>query len=297
MGTYVQTTLSPANASGPVAYGLAVDAHGDVLVAGDSFLLKLTGSLQPVYALGLHGEADGIAADRWGNAYVIGTWNPDLVNSKPFVPVHAVQAQYGGGTCSNGPNESHDCTDAFVLKVSPEGKTLYNTYLGGSGDDEGRAIAVDPAGNAYAAGITGGHFPPKRPVQEDFGGGTAHAFLVKIPPGGDKMAYSTYLGGGGLDVVTAVALTPSGAPVLAGETDSGDFPISSNGFRPSVSESDASRIFFSRLPLSPRLLVQPSAGKKALNWIASHAVELVLLLIVLGGAAWYLRRRAVAATA
>jgi len=53
--------------------------------------------------------------------------------------------------------------------------------------------------------------------------------------------------------------------------------------RPSVSESDASRIFVSRLPVSPRPLVQRTARNQALNLVTSHAVELVLLLLVLGG--------------
>lgn len=293
--TYLQSSLSGAE-SHPSAYGLAIDAYGDVLVVGVSFLLKLRPSLTPVYALGLHGEARGVATDRRGNAYVTGTWDPGLVNAKPFSLVHAVQPRYGGGTCTNGAYESHPCTDAFVLKVDSRGKTMYNMLLGGSGDDEGDAIAVDPAGNAYVAGATGGHFPLRRPVQADFGGGKADAFLAKIAPGGNKMAYSTYLGGSGLDVADAVALTPSGSPILAGETDSGDSPISSNGTRTSVSASDASRIFFTRLPVSPRLLVRRIAQNQAPNWITSHGVELVLLLLLLGGTAWYLRRRAVVGT-
>jgi Beta-propeller repeat len=298
VSTYLQTSLSGAESS-PSAYGLTIDARGDVLVAGASFLLKLSPSLKPVYALGLHGEASGVAADRWGNAYVTGTWDPEYVNSKSFPTVHAVQSRPGGGMCrydSYGMN-GHPCTDAFVLKADPRGTTLYSTLLGGSSDDEARAIAVDRAGSAHVAGITGGNFPLKTPVQADFGGGAADAFLVKIAPGGDKMAYSTYLGGGGADLANAVALTPSGNPILAGQTDSGDFPISSNGSRTSVSESDASRIFVSRLPVSPRLLVRHVAQRGAISWVTLGAVGLVLLLLVLGGAAWYLRRRAVAATA
>ena len=45
--------------------------------------------------------------------------------------------------------------DAFVAKLNKEGTALvYSTYLGGSNDDGGTAIAIDAAGNAYVTGFT-----------------------------------------------------------------------------------------------------------------------------------------------
>ena len=42
--------------------------------------------------------------------------------------------------------------DAFVLKLNPAGNALvYSSFLGGSGTDTGRAIAVDAAGNAFVS--------------------------------------------------------------------------------------------------------------------------------------------------
>jgi len=293
-GSYLQKNLS-GNELNPSAYGLALDAHGDVLVAGASFLLKLSPSLKPAYALALHAEASGVAADAAGNAYVTGTWDPNSTfkNWKPFRVVHALQARPGGGSCSPDIyGGSRPCTDAFVVKVDYHGKFVYSTLLGGSSDDEARGIAVDRAGNAYVTGSTGGNFPLKTPVQADFGGGAADAFLVKIAPDGRKMIYSTYLGGAGLDIATGVAVTPGGEPTLAGETDSADFPISSTGSRTSVSEPDASRIFVSRLPASPRLLVhRPQRGQpfNVLNW---RNAELALLLLAFVAAAAYVTGRA-----
>jgi hypothetical protein len=44
--------------------------------------------------------------------------------------------------------------DAFVSKLNADGSTLiYSTYLGGSDDDYGNAIAVDRSGNAYVSGL------------------------------------------------------------------------------------------------------------------------------------------------
>jgi hypothetical protein len=85
----------------------------------------------------------GIAVDSAGNAYVTG-----ITGSTNFATTAgASQTIYGGGS-----------EDAFVTKLNSTGSGLvYSTYLGGGGgfgNDEGRGIAVDPAGNAYVTGNT-----------------------------------------------------------------------------------------------------------------------------------------------
>ena len=53
------------------------------------------------------------------------------------------------------PNNEDLEPDVFVFKLNAAGDAvIYSTYLGGSDDDSGHAIAVDTAGNAYVAGET-----------------------------------------------------------------------------------------------------------------------------------------------
>ena len=87
----------------------------------------------------------------------------------------------------------------------------YSTYLGGTGNDDGRAIAVDAAGAAYVTGKTQS-------------GGRDDAFVTKLAPGGGSVAWATYVGGGAIDEGNAIALAPGGGVVVAGMTTSTDLP-------------------------------------------------------------------------
>ena len=129
--------------------------------------INMTGSAK-VYSSYLGGSSDdvgrGIAVDSNDNAYLTGQ-----TNSNNFPTSNPIQAAFGGWT------------DAFVTKVSTNGSTLvYSSYLGGSGDDVGRGIAVDSNGNAYVMGQTSsGDFPLINPFQSIFDGGN-DAFITKI---------------------------------------------------------------------------------------------------------------------
>lgn len=108
----------------------------------------------------------GIAVDADGFAYLTGsTISRDFPTVKPF------QGTHGGGI-----------RDVFITKVTPTGSALvYSTFLGGTGDDNGRGIAVDMAGSIYVTGRTGGGgFPTVKPLQSEYGGWFNDAFIAKI---------------------------------------------------------------------------------------------------------------------
>src|SRR5205823_4466027 len=83
---------------------------------------------------------DAIAVDAAGAAYITGGTSSINFPTSPG----AFQTAFGG-----------DSADAFVTKLNATGSALvYSTYLGGSGFDRGRGIAVDATGAVYLTGVT-----------------------------------------------------------------------------------------------------------------------------------------------
>jgi len=120
----------------------------------------------------------------------------------------------------------------------------YSTYLGGTGFDEGQAIAVDSDGNAYVAGVTPStDFPTTRgAIQTSFGGAPqacnqfsipcGDAFVTKINSQGSALVYSTYFGGSDSDGAFGIALDKLGNAYVTGFTNSTDFPTTPGAFQP-----------------------------------------------------------------
>jgi len=98
----------------------------------------------------------------------------------------------------------------------------YSTYLGAAGFDAAYAVAVDPAGNAYVAGLT---TSTTFPGTVGTTGTHARAFVSKLNPAGNALLYSTYIGGGGDDEALGIALDGSGSAYITGATTSADFPV------------------------------------------------------------------------
>ncbi len=170
-------------------------------------------------------SARGIGVDGAGNVYVGGsTSTPDLNT------VSALQANFGGGTAAMLSG------DGFVAKFSPAGTLLYLTYLGGSQDDSIFALAVDSAGNAYVTGGTNSSdFPVVNAFQNAFAGAggsltrSGDAFVAKLNPAGNKLLYSTYLGGSQDDLGLAIAIDGAGNAYIGGATASPNFPTTPGG--------------------------------------------------------------------
>ena len=148
-----------------------------------------------------------ITVDERGRVYLIGN-----TGSANFPTQNSLQLSSGGGV------------DAFVVRLKETGTALdFATYLGGSGDDEGKGIAFSsPA--IYLTGITSStNFPTQNPLQPTKAGGR-DAFVVSLSMDGSALSYSTYLGGSGDDVGQAIGVDSDRQASVVGTTSSRDFP-------------------------------------------------------------------------
>jgi uncharacterized protein (TIGR03437 family) len=137
----------------PSYAGYALLPFTGVNLLGDA----IVGELNPagsalIYLTYLGGVANdagqAIALDSAGNAFVAG-----FTNSLNFPTVGGpVQSAWAG---AGGNYVFLQFGDAFLAEVGPGGKKLlYSTYLGGTKDDMGLALALDGKGSVYLAGST-----------------------------------------------------------------------------------------------------------------------------------------------
>lgn len=218
-------------------YAIAADGSGNSYIAGltpgggfsppspiqqgyaggsrDAFVMKLNPQGNTVlFVTYFGGESDdaafGIALDAQRNMLVTGT-----TSSNQFPLLNAFQTSRRGGQ------------EAFAAKISADGAAmLWSTYLGGSGEDEARAIGVDASGAAYVAGsTTSPDFPTLFPFQGALNG-PRDAFLAKLD-GAGALLFSTYFGGSQDEFGRALAVDASGSAFLAGQSWSADLPIQS----------------------------------------------------------------------
>ncbi len=226
--------------------GLALDGQGGLLVSGwtDSSDFPVVNAAQPTIDARRSGflarlsTADGavvyssffgasgadefhdIAVNAAGEIYLVG-----VTDSTDFPTVNPLQANLKLTTCF--------CDDAFVVRLSPDARTiLYSTYLGGGLDDQGDSIGLDAAGNIYVAGITkSDDFPTANPIQAARSG-DFDVWSARISADGAHLDYSTYLGGSNTDRVARIAVDPAGYVTLAGTTNSSNFPTTSSAYQP-----------------------------------------------------------------
>ena len=208
----------------PVVNAFQATNHGSI---ENAFVTKLSpDGASLVYSTYLGGDysdfASAIAVDSSGSAYVTG-----MTDSYGFPTENPIQASCDA--C--GYTTDNLFGDAFVTKFSADGSSLvYSTYLGGSAEDWGMAIAVDSTGSAYVTGLTqSADFPTANPFQAAnasilLSTTGANAFVAKLNPSGSALVYSTYLGGAAEDYGAGIAVDSNGSAYVTGFAQSHNFP-------------------------------------------------------------------------
>jgi hypothetical protein len=198
----VQGALQSASAGGQDAFVTRVSLYGNVFW----YSTYLGGSAG---ATGFPESGYSIAVDGANNIYVAG-----VTSSSNFPLAAPFQTTFGGGG-----------QDGFISKIASSGTSLvWSTFLGGTGIDSVRAIAVKTSGEVYAAGETASsNFPLGSPVQAAKSG-SSDAFISKLNAAGSALLWSTYYGGNGAD--RAMGLDLAGTNVyVTGQTGSSNFPV------------------------------------------------------------------------
>ncbi len=251
------TFLGGSGSGGDVGYAVAVDGAGYAYIAGmtrsidfpttsgafqssapsswaDAFITKLTpdGSAL-VFSTYLDGtdwsQANGIALGEYGVIYVVGS-----TNTRDFPVTPGAFQPYLAGAWN-----------AFVTKLSADGsQLLYSTYLGGSGYDDGNAIAVDIAGDAFVTGNSQStNFPTTSGAFQTTPG---QVFVTKLASDGGSLMYSTYLGGPSIGAGTGIAVDIMGNAYVTGYYGSG-FPTTPTAFQRTISSSASYNAFFTQI--------------------------------------------------
>src|SRR5216684_1747633 len=218
-------TTSTNALSNFIVRALAVDPLTPANVyAGSSverpFVAKFNASGALGYSTYLGGSSvefgGGIAVDSLGQAYITGA-----TESRDFPT-----------TLGAFQRARQSTFDGFATELNAAGSApVFSTYLGGTlGGSEGFAIAVDSSGSAYVTGLTGApNFPTTAGAFQTVNGGE-NAFVTKFNPGGNTLAYSTFLGGSSgngsfaFEEPESIAVDASGDAWVTGFTESLNFP-------------------------------------------------------------------------
>lgn len=165
-------------------------------------------------------EIRDITVDRQGSIYVTGG-----TESADFPTTPGVYDRSFNGS-----------SDAFVMKLTAEGKILWATYLGGPSHDRAYAIEVDDQGYVYVSGRAGEQFPVTDKVfQPQFLAGipqgpypSQSGFVAKLAPGGDRLVWASYFGAGDdpSHPVRDLALARDGSIFIAASSTTGAYPRS-----------------------------------------------------------------------
>ncbi len=183
----------------------------------DNFVTKLNADASSLVYSSYLGGADfniaaGIAIDATGSAYVTGTTAAITFPTTPG----AYDTTYNLGMI-----------DAFVAELNPSGTSLiFSTYLGGSGTDYGRSVAINQGSLIIAGDTWSANFPTTPGAYDTTHNGLDDGFLAKLTGNGTALVYSTFFGGSGDDEPVALAVDSSGSAYVTGLTRSSNFPVS-----------------------------------------------------------------------
>ncbi len=232
--------LTYANLSSGQACCFVPDPQGNLYVVGidhsNVSVTKLDAAHRIVATFQFGGGGDdqplAVALDAQGNLLIAGQTNSiDFPLRNPLFP--SVATPFPSG---------------FLSRLDPvTGQLLSSTRIDGNGTTAIQALTLDPIGNIYLAGVTtAADFPITAEAFQKAGpkitgfGAIRFGVVMKLSPAGDRLLYSTFLGGAtanclvggsrcinkfGYTFINAILADRNGIVTVAGYTNANDFPV------------------------------------------------------------------------
>jgi uncharacterized repeat protein (TIGR01451 family) len=219
---------------------MTVDVSDNIYVCGirqvnttySAVLVKLNNAGKVIWSKTITGGSgiypSDITTDPSGNIFMTGS-----TASRTAIGLNAHDVLLGtDGTFSSNP-------DGFLLKISPEGQSLWGTYCGGTSRDEATGVITDNDGNAYIVGTTqsttGVAF---NGFDNTYGASASDGFIVKYNASGAGV-WGTYYGGTNEDMGNALAFDKVNHVLYAGGRTLASTGLAYNGYDNTVDYYDA----------------------------------------------------------
>ena len=225
--------------------GIQVNAQGESIVSGTTLGADFP-TVVGAYSTTNAGAYDVFISkfNQDGSALIYSTFIGGSDNEVLVLTPSMLDADGGlvliGGTLSTdfptvvgGYDDSYNGgQDAFILKLNAAGSSLqFSTFLGGDLDEFGQAVVRDNAGNIIITGNTyAGNFPITGGAYDQTENGGGDIYIAKFNSTCSSLLFSTLIGGDKYDSTNSIRLDVAGNIVIAGRTESSNFPTTAGVF-------------------------------------------------------------------
>jgi gliding motility-associated-like protein len=121
-----------------------------------------------------------------------------------------------------------------TIVIDPQ--LIFCSFSGSATDNWGFTATYGPDGSMYGGGIAFANgFPVTTGAfQTSYGGsgGASDIVIIKLTPNGSNRVYATYIGGSGFDFPHSLVCDPQGNLVIAGKSNSANYPVSGTNIGP-----------------------------------------------------------------
>lgn len=172
--------------------------------------IRFTPHFSGTYFGGSQDDPSNSVAIRNDRIYITGTTNDTAFEVTPG----CIQSVHGGSS------------DLYLSAFDTSGTLIWSTFLGGNGYELYPSLKIDTNGFLYLSAVSNSNnFPVSSGAYQSTSGGQYDAVLLKITDTG-ALVWSTFFGGSNSDLGIDLNLDEDGNIVLAGQTASTDFPVS-----------------------------------------------------------------------